>query len=633
MHQTVLPEAWSRPESPCATRQTERFWSLRLRLIPRMTRLRNMSDIIVLQGNLLSFMKIKKIIKKLKFDKYLFLLTVLSLVFLVSTVRYGLRTFKIPEWDEQHYIRMATEFYRLIKYNLSLNTPYEMLQIVPFRQIGYPLLIVPFLFAFGLSHAYFWGIFTNGLLYVTSIFGIYFLSRNFVSKLASFMAAFIFAFYGWALLHVHLTYSETATSAFCILTILFLVKSNYFQSRKYSILFGLFLGLGILVKWITIVYVFGPLVYVLYRILKKRLFTKKIVILHATLSFALAFLVSFYPYYQNNYWIIEYFRGHRVGGPMWQIVPEQERNPLSAYSLTFYLNSFAQLGIVQFLLFIAGFILAFRKKSTLKPILLVVIISYAFSCYPLLKAERHIVPIFPYLAILSASVFDAIKNTHYKTIFIALAILVSVFTFLGSVWGKGPMKQSLYALPIKLPFGQWDKIYFTSISRPPYIYKISGKEILDFIAKDSKSNGIIDPQILSLFYYRPLDEPLMTYNLYNQEKPLNINNYLGTVINDPDKEAGPLIENVMQNADYILTKSEHRTDDYFSEINYKTLKALIHLFDNYFNIKDYYEEETKIWINQDSSKVTIFKKKKTISEEELKKMGLKLIEILKTMKD
>lgn len=125
----------------------------------------------------------------------------------------------------------------------------------------------------------------------------------------------------------------------------------------------------------------------------------------------------------------------------------------------------------------------------------------------------------------------------------------------------------------------------------------------------------------------------MTYNLYNQEKPLTINNFVGTVINDPDKEAGPLIENVMQNSDYILTKTGQKTDDYFAEINYKTLKALINLFDNHFNISDYYQAKAKFWIYQDSSEVTIFKKKKEISDEELKRMGLKFVEILKTIKD
>lgn len=577
-------------------------------------------------------MKIGKILKNLRFDKYIFFLTIISILLLASTVRYGLRTYKVPEWDEQHYMRMATEFYRLIKNNLSFNTPYEMLQVVPFRQPGYPLLIVLFLLAFGLSNAYFWGIFTNGLLYIASILGIYFLSKNFLSRSASFLASIIFAFYGWTLLHVHVTYSETATSAFSILTILFLIKSEFFRNRKYSVFFGLFLGLGLLTKWITLVYVLGPLLYVLYQIIKKRLFKDKKILINGLISILLSTIISIYPYYQNFYWVVQYFYGHRVGGPMWLIVPDQERNPLSFYSLTFYLNSFNQLGTFYFILIISGFVLALRRKSKLKPILFAVIISYLFSAFALLKADRHIIPIYPYLAILSASIFDHFKNKYLKILLIVLTIVLSIGSFLGSVWGKGPMKQSLYSFPIELPFGQLKKIYLTTFSRPPYIYKISGKEILDFIEKDSKKRTIENPQIISLFYYRPLDEPLMTYNLYNQEKPLQINNFVGTIINDPEKDAAYFI-NIIKNTDYILIKSGQRTDDYFSKENYKTLKALIALFDNSSYILDYYEPETKIWINQDSSEVTIFRKKRKIPDQELENMRLRFVEILKAIGD
>jgi len=567
-----------------------------------------------------------KIIKTIKSNKYVFLLSILSLVLMASVIRFGLRTYKVPEWDEQHYMRMATEFYRLIKYNLSFSTPYDMLQVVPFRQPGYPLLITPFLFIFSLSNSYFWGIFTNGLLYIATIFGIYFVARNFLSGLSSFLAAFIFALYGWTLLHLHLTYSETATSAFVIWSIFFLIKSNYFQNKKFSILFGLFFGLGFLVKWITGVYVLGPLLYVLYKIIKKGLFKKKKILINAGLAFIISLIVSLYPYYQNYYWIFQYFYGHREGGPMWLIVPEQERNPLSSYSLTFYLNSFAQLGIFYFILIISGFILALKRKSNLKPILLAVLISYFFSAFALLKAERHIIPIYPYLAILSASVFDYIKNYKFKTLLVIFTIVLSITSFLGSVWGKGPMKQSLVSLPIELPFGQLKKIYLTTFSRPPYIYKISGREILDYISEDSKKNGIEDPQVLSLFYYRPLDEPLMTYNLYNQEKPFQINNFVGTVLADSDQGSGYVLS-VVQDSDYILTKSEKRVDRYFSKENYKTLEALVTLFDEY-NISDYYEEKTKIWINQDSSEVTIYKKMREIPADELETIRLRLIEIL-----
>lgn len=578
-------------------------------------------------------MKIGKILKNLRFDKYIFFLATISIVLLASTVRYGLRTYKVPEWDEQHYMRMATEFYRLIKNNLSLSTPYQMLQVVPFRQPGYPLLILPFLMVFGLSNSYFWGIFTNGLLYVASIFGIYFLAKNFLSKFPSFTAAAIFAFYGWTLLHLHLTYSETADSAFTIWTILFLTKSNLFQNKKYSILFGVFLGLGMLVRWVIAVYILGPLLFVLYLLIKKRLFKKKKIVIQLCMAFLIALIVSFYPYLQNNYWIFQYFYGHHVGGQLWQALPQQESNPFSIYSLTFYLNSFAQLGIFFFVLIIVGFVLALRKKSNIKLILSVVIIGYLFSVLAPIKGERYIVPIFPYLAILSASVFDYIKNRRFYLLLIYFTIVLSVVSFLGSVWAKGPMKQSLASLPIELPFGQWKRIYLTTYSRPPYIYKISGKDFLDFIEEDSKEAGIKNPQVLSLFYYRPLDEPLMTYNLYNEEKPLQINNFVGTVTADPQKDSGSFIDNLMRNTDYVLIKTGQRLDNYFSPVNYKTLKALIILFDKDIRVSNYYDKKAQFWINQDSSEVTIFRKKREIPDQKLENMRLRFVEILKAIGD
>ncbi len=571
----------------------------------------------------------KKFLKNLKFDRYLFFLTIISIVLLASVVRYGLRTYKVPEWDEQHYMRMSTEFYRMIKNNFSLTTPYQMLQVVPFRQPGYPLLIVPFLMLFGLSNSYFWGIFTNGLLYAASIFGIYFLARNFLSKFPSFAAAVMFAFYGWTLLHLHLTFSETASSAFTIWTLFFLVKSNLFQNKKNSILFGVFLGLGMLVRWVIAMYILGPLLFVLYLLIKKRLFKKKKVVIHFCMAFLIALVVSFYPYLQNSYWIFQYFYGHHVGGLMWQALPQQESNPFFIYSLTFYINTFAQLGIFFFTLIIAGFVLALRKESNMKLILSVVVIGYLFSVLAPIKGERYIVPIFPYLAILSASVFEYVKNRRFYLLLVYFAIVLSVVSFLGSVWGKGPMRESLASLPIELPFGQWKRIYLTTISKPPYIYKISGKEILDIITKDSKTSGIKNPQVLSLFYYRPLDEPLMTYNLYNEENPLQINNLIGTVITNPEGQATYII-NIIKNSDYVLTKSGQRADNSFLEINYRTLKALIALFDNNLNISDYWEEEAKVWINQDSSTVTIFKKIREISPQDLEKMRLKFVEILTT---
>lgn len=567
------------------------------------------------------------LLKKLKSNRYIIFLSVLSVILLISVVRYGLRTFKVPEWDEQHYMRMSTEFYRLIKYHLSINIPYEMLQVVPFRQLGYPLLIVPFFFVFGLSHAYFWGIFTNGLLYIATIFGIFFTAKNFLSEKSAFLASFIFAFYGWTLLHLHLAYSETASSVFIIWTIFFLIKSNFFQDRKYSFFFGVFLGLGLFVRWIIILYLLFPLVYVFYQLFKKQLLKKKI-LFNIGFSFLISFVISFYQYFQNSYWMFDYFYVVRVGGPVWKILPQDERNPLSLYAWTFYLNTFAQLGIYFFILILIGVFLALKKKGNLKLILLAAISGYLFTALAPLKGERYIVPIFPYLAILSASVFDFVKSKKFNLFLLSFTVILALTSFLGSVWGRGPMRQSLASFPLGFSIGQLDKIYLTTYSRPPYIYKISGKEILDYIAKDAQNSGIENAKITKLFYYRPLDEPLMSYNLYNYEKPFEINDYLGTIINEPGKEAPLLLRNLFKNSDYILIKSGQRTDDFFSPVNYHILKSLIELSDSEHFIEKDYEKKAVFWIYQDSSQVTVLRKKNRIDDLELERLGSRFAEIL-----
>lgn len=538
------------------------------------------------------------------FNRYIIFLSILSIGFLASLVRFALRTYDIPVWDEQHYMFMATQFYRLLQ-NPSLNTPYEMLQVLSFRQPGYPLLILPFLMVFGLSNSYFWALFTNGLFYVSSIFAIFFIARNYLSKLASFLASLIFAFYGWTLYFVHFAYSETATSALCAWAFLFLIKSDFFKNRKYSILFGIFLTLALLTRWVAIIFVAGPMLYVFYQIFKKKVFRNRAALVNIALSLFIVSLLLSYPYYVNYHQVFDYFNAHLIGGPNWQLTPQYERNPFSIYSLTFYLNSFAKLGIFYFILIIAGFLLALIKTSKLKIFVLASFIPWLFfSFFSILKTDRFIIPIYPCLAILSASVFDYIKNKYFKSLLIIITIVLSFGTFLGTVWGKGPL---------------------TGISRSPNIYKLSGREIVDFIAQDSKASGMVNPQVTVLFSYRPLDEPIYTYNLYTQEKPLNILWLVGSEIKDTDKDTVFITKSAIKNADYILTKSGKKVEYYFTKNNYQALEAAILFVDKFFNITDYYEEKAKFWIYQDSSEVTVFKKKRQISEQELEKARLKLV--------
>ncbi|MBU1862068.1 MAG: glycosyltransferase family 39 protein, partial [Candidatus Omnitrophica bacterium] len=58
---------------------------------------------------------------------------------------------------------------------------------------------------------------------------------------------------------------DSPLTAMVALSILFLIKCNDFTSRKYSLLLGVSLGWGMLVKGQVILYIIWPLCFVLYR--------------------------------------------------------------------------------------------------------------------------------------------------------------------------------------------------------------------------------------------------------------------------------------------------------------------------------------------------------------------------------
>lgn len=265
----------------------------------------------------------------------------------------------------------------------------------------------------------------------------------------------------------------------------------------------------------------------------------------------------------------------------------------------------------------------------MKLMLLTVFVSWIFFAFmSILKADRFIIPIFPYLAILSASVFDWVKNKKMKIALIFITVILSLGQFLGGVWGKGPMKATFAHINIPLPFHQRIPIYFTSVSHPPYIYRISGKEIVDYLVQDSKKSNFKNPQVLSLFYYHFLDDPIISWNLYHQIKPLTMVNFLGTVITvSPSSTA--FMTNMALKSNYVLLKSGRAVDKSFSENNYQVLRGFIELFNtNPSLLQEYYDKKTTFWIYQDSSQITVYKKKKEFSPETLETMRQKLSDIL-----
>lgn len=573
----------------------------------------------MLYKNLLIFIK-KRI--------HILLLLVVCIIILTSHIIYVSQTRQYPEMDEQHYMHMAVQFYRLLQHP-EWNTSLKIFQTLPFRQPGYSLLILPFLLIFGIEHSYQWALFVNGLLYVTTIVALYFLSREYLPKILSLITSMLFATYGWPLFYLHFTYSETATTTFVILSLLFLAKSNNLQDKKNCILFGVFLGLGLLTRWITPIFVAGPFLVTFINALKVK--DRRNIINNLITIVVITVIIGIYPYIININAFWNGYIGHQLfGGSLWTVVPKERNTHLSLQSAAYYFKIFEQLTIYLFTIFIAGLVVILFKYKKYLFLLSAFTIPYiAFSFFTIIKDDRYIVPIYPIIALISIVTFTHIKKKYIRFILLTAIITISFFNFIGAYWGIGPLgKEGLQSILIRMPIGHPRRIHLATMVWPPTKEYSNADRIFTIIDNDINYKQLKDVNVVNFFYYHPVDNALYAKNNFNNLKPITFTNFVGESFTGKLALSNRL-EDALLKADYVMIKTGTLTDNYFPPKSYMILNALIKTFNS--NNKLIIENYTKIGtvkIPLDNSYVYIYRKK-YIDNNNIKLFSKKVTELIK----
>jgi len=112
---------------------------------------------------------------------------------------------------------------------------------------------------------------TNTVYFLIMLFSVYFIGKKIKDKNTGLLACFILSMFPmifgmsrWFMLDFALT-AMVCFSIYCLL------YSENFTNRKYSLLFGLSLGLGMLIKWTFAFFIFGPFIHVLLNKEKKNI--------------------------------------------------------------------------------------------------------------------------------------------------------------------------------------------------------------------------------------------------------------------------------------------------------------------------------------------------------------------------
>lgn|GEM_PF-2552489 len=258
---------------------------------------------------------------------------------------------------------------------------------------------------------------SNMLYFIILIFSVYYLGTKIRGPVTGLLSAFLISMYPVAFAVSRGYGHDFPLMAFVSLCICTIVYSECFSKRMLSIISGVSLWLGMLIKPQILFFVIGPLLIVLVRASlgrKRKIGISKVkILLNIALFLIAVFAISAFWWWGNinkiyATFLKHFFEPHCIGNTLSfsQLQTSVLNNvPGGLFSKTFfYLDAVIKYtGIPFFLLFVLG-LAYFLKKITFEK---TIILSWFFISYVIFtlisnKYAKYFFPAFPAIALISA---------------------------------------------------------------------------------------------------------------------------------------------------------------------------------------------------------------------------------------
>jgi 4-amino-4-deoxy-L-arabinose transferase-like glycosyltransferase len=162
-------------------------------------------------------------------------------------------------WDRSSHLAKTLIYNDMLR-EINLRTLFTALTW-PWNRPPLPFLtVVPFYRLFGISTDV--ALMSNCLYLAILLISVYGIGHKLFGRGVGLLAAFLVSFYPVLFSISRLSYVDYAMTAMVALGIYLLVKTDRFRNRRWSLLFGLGMGLGLLIKWPYIAFAGAPIAYV-----------------------------------------------------------------------------------------------------------------------------------------------------------------------------------------------------------------------------------------------------------------------------------------------------------------------------------------------------------------------------------
>lgn len=281
---------------------------------------------------------------------------------------------------------------------------------------------------------------TNTFYLILLLVSVYFIANR-SSPVAGIISAYICGMYPMVFLSSRHFSLELALAAMCAVSILALIKTDGFQNRKFCLILGIFLGLGMLTKQTFLIYIAGPFGFYAYLCFfqKQISFTPDKRKLNLIGCLFVGILICSIFYCNKGVYLSVLNRAGLSGAVV--------SNDLYSFAhLSYYLQSLSNTIGYFFLVVLIGALLSLRKieKTTQFILILWVLFPLFVFTFIKLKYADYTIAYLPALGLITGLGISSISKKFFRNLIIFGIITVSIFSYYSISWNKSKNFYSTY---------------------------------------------------------------------------------------------------------------------------------------------------------------------------------------------
>ena len=378
-------------------------------------------------------------------------------------------------------------------------------------------------------------IFVNYIFFVISLYYIYrlgvILKNKETGNIAMILFALVPAIYGMSRQYGGLEYHITSIIIFNIYC---LIKTDYFKDRKWTIIYGISVGLGLLIKDEFLAYFFVPFLYIVLQSFRESITKTKTA--NILISISLGCLMAGSHYFREPI--------------MNKALTDFLKNPVEflfifknthVMTIGLWENLLSPLIFIIFLIGLVWFFLKYKNKYKNLIFLWILVPWLGIMLMPHFKLAEYGSGFIPAMILIGALYLSHIKRKYIKTILLSLIIILGIFQYLWFSYAPG-----------------------TDLFQLEYKYKKHSIKYFDLSYRNIIYNPLIGRHLKHLTNYLKLEYPNKTFYLFDRYNGNNQILYTLFRLNDIpyvynldyfEKPADMVISAYQKNAENVLIEN------------------------------------------------------------------------------